>query len=168
MGAYEHIRKTFITEYKERSKPFKDRVRAWRRETTVVRAERPTNLARARTLGYRAKPGYVVVRVKIKKGMRKRPMPAGGRKPSKSGRYFSPKMSHRVFAEQKASRKYMNCEVLNSYWVGEDGQNSFFEVILIDKDIAGIKELAKFRRGRAFRGLTSAERKSRGLRKFRK
>ena len=164
MGAYKQIQKTFISEYKARAPLYKERIRVWRKQQTVLRVERPTNLARARTLGYRAKEGYLIVRVGIGKGMRKRPMPAGGRKPSKSGRFFSPGKSHRQIAEEKAARRYRNCEVLNSYWVGEDGQTSFFEIILIERDRPGITEKAKLRRGRAFRGLTSSARKSRGLR----
>ena len=164
MGAYKQIQKTFIREYQERSPLYKLRVRAWKKEPTVVRSDRPTNLARARTLGYRAKPGYIIARVMIDKGMRKRPKPAGGRKPSKSGRFFSPGKSHRQMAEEKAARRYSNCEVLNSYWVGEDGQTTFFEVILVERDKPGVYENAKLRRGRAFRGLTSTGRKARGLR----
>ncbi|MFH0818329.1 MAG: 50S ribosomal protein L15e [Candidatus Micrarchaeota archaeon] len=167
LGAYKYMKKTFIGEYKARPKIFKERVREWKKGNTVARAERPTNLARARALGYRAKAGYLIARVKIDKGMRKRPKTMGGRKPSKYGRFFSPKESHREIAEQKASRKFRNCEVLNSYWVGEDGQTKFFEIILLERDKTGVKELAKTRRGRAFRGLTSAGRKSRGLRAFR-
>ncbi|MFH1470454.1 MAG: 50S ribosomal protein L15e [Candidatus Micrarchaeota archaeon] len=166
MGAYEQMKKTFIGEYKERPKIFKDRVRTWKREATVTRAERPTNLARARALGYRAKLGYLIARVKISKGMRKRPKTRGGRKPSKYGRFFSPKESHREIAERKAARRFKNCEVLNSYWVGEDGQAKFFEIILLERDRVGVKELAKTRKGRDFRGLTSAGRKSRGFRAF--
>lgn len=166
MSSYKQIQKTFINEYKERSPVYKQRIRSWKKQPTVVRAERPTNLARARTLGYRAKPGYLIARVTIDKGMRKRPQPSGGRKPSKSGRFFSPNKSHRQMAEEKAARRYRNCEVLNSYWVGEDGQTTFFEIILLERDKAGISELARSRRGRVFRGLTSAARKSRGLREF--
>ena len=164
MGAYKHMQKTFIKEYKERSVQYLERVRRWRKEPTVARIEKPTNLARARTLGYRAKKGYLVARVKIGKGMRKRPKPAGGRKPSKSGRFMSPDKSHQQFAEEKASRRFNNCEVLNSYWVGEDGQTAYFEIILIERQ-SPVKEKAKLRKGRTFRGLTSVGRKSRGLRK---
>jgi large subunit ribosomal protein L15e len=164
MSAYEHMKKTFIAEYKARSPLFKERVRKWRREGTIVRVEKPTNIARARTLGYRAKVGYVVVRVRIPKGMRKRPKPSGGRKPSKSGRFFSPEKSHRSYAEEKAARRFKNCEVLNSYWVGEDGQTTYFEIILIDRAMPGIDNNITTRKGRAFRGLTSAGKKSRGFR----
>ncbi len=165
MGAYKNIQKTFIGEYKERSPTYRSRITSWRKQLTVVRVEKPTNIARARTLGYRAKEGYIVVRVKIGKGMRKRAKPRGGRKPSKAGRFKSPDKPHQQFAEEKASRKYTNCEVLNSYWVGEDGQTEFFEVILIEKNRKDITEKAKLRKGRAFRGLTSVGKRSRGLRK---
>ncbi len=75
-------------------------------------------------------------------------------------------------AEQKAARKYRNCEVLNSYKIGDDGKSHYFEVILVDTsapEILSDKEInwicsAKHTR-RVFRGLTSAGKKSRGLRK---
>ena len=41
-------------------------------------------------------------------------------------------MSIQRIAEARADRKYPNLEVLNSYWVGEDGKNKWFEVILVD------------------------------------
>ncbi|MEM2486836.1 MAG: 50S ribosomal protein L15e, partial [Candidatus Bathyarchaeia archaeon] len=67
---------------------------------------------------------------------------------------------------------FPNLEVLNSYWVGEDGRYKWFEVIMVDphhpairadKDINWICE--KQHKGRVFRGLTSAGKKVRGLRK---
>jgi large subunit ribosomal protein L15e len=71
-------------------------------------------------------------------------------------------------AEQKAAKKFSNCEVLNSYWVGEDGKHKYFEVILADashpsvladKNLKWIAE--KQHSNRALRGLTSSARKSR-------
>ena len=35
-------------------------------------------------------------------------------------------------AEERAQKHYPNLEVLNSYWVGEDGKEKFFEVVLVD------------------------------------
>ena len=62
-------------------------------------------------------------------------------------------------------------EVLNSYWVGEDGKNKFFEVILVDPSAPEIKAdkdlnwLGKpSHRRRVYRGKTSSNKKSRGLR----
>jgi len=36
---------------------------------------------------------------------------------------LQPEKSKQVIAEEKAARKFPNLEVLNSYWVGEDGPN---------------------------------------------
>ena len=162
MGAYKYIRETCQKEAKERGEIYRKRIAGWRKEPTVIRIHRPTNLSRARTLGYKAKDGYVVVRVKVKKGRRKRPRADLGRKPAHSYRFVQPRASHRAKAEQKAARRYMNLEVLNSYLVGEDGNYKFFEVILVDVSNPSVK--VKLTKRRSFRGLTSAGRKSRGLR----
>jgi len=73
-------------------------------------------------------------------------------------------------AEARADRKYPNLEVLNSYWVGEDGKNKWFEVILVDPHHPVIKSDKNLNwicdssvRGRTTRGKTSAGRKGRGL-----
>ena len=80
-------------------------------------------------------------------------------------------MNYRWIAEQRAARKYTNLEVLNSYQIAKDGVNYFFEVILIDPERQEIKTDKTINwicraenRGRVFRGLTSAGKKSRGLR----
>lgn len=125
-----------------------------RKEPSVHRVAKPSKPKKARMLGYKAKTGYVVVRVKIKKGGRKKRQVHSGRKPSKSGiKGFSPKKSLRLIAEQRANKKFPNLEVLNSYYVTEDGKHKWYEVIL--------KKLPQ--RGRAHRGLTAAGRKARGL-----
>jgi large subunit ribosomal protein L15e len=122
----------------------------------LAKIERPTNLARARTLGFKAKKGdYIIIRVRMRRGQRKRPEPMGGRKPGKNIRFLSPGVSLQRSAEQKAARKYRNMEVLNSYWVGEDGQKKYFEVIMVNPKIMQI------RKTRAFRGLTSSAMKGR-------
>ena len=143
----------------------------WRAEEVVHRVDGPTNLKRAHTLGYKAKQGFIVVRAKVPKGGRKTVNPRGGRKPSASGRFFTTGKSKQWIAEERAADKYPNMEVLNSYFVGEDGTHKWFEVILVDKNHPAIqknKEIGwiaqKQHTGRVYRGLTSAGRKSRGLR----
>lgn len=81
------------------------------------------------------------------------------------------KMNYKWIAEQRASRKFSNLEVLNSYKIGKDGINYFYEIIMIDTTRPEIKNddnLNKIGVGannnRANRGLTSAGKKSRGLR----
>jgi len=60
-----------------------------RRQSIITRVDKPTRMDRARSLGYKAKTGHVVVRIKIGKGMRKTPN-KGRRSPKASGRFFSP------------------------------------------------------------------------------
>ncbi|MGB9635377.1 MAG: 50S ribosomal protein L15e [Candidatus Micrarchaeia archaeon] len=163
MGFYKYLTEAFQKEYKERSDLYRRRLTEWRNGPAITRVEKPLNLSRARNLGYKAKKGYVVVRVRIRKGLRKVPKPDRGRKPSHMGRFFSARLSDQAIAEQRASRKYINLEVLNSYWVGDDGMNKYFEVILVDPHRKEVETAAKNIKGRAYRGLTSAGRKARGL-----
>jgi large subunit ribosomal protein L15e len=167
-NAYKHMNQTFQNEYKNRDDVFRARVSLWRDGPAVERVEHPTNIARARELGYKAKQGVLIVRVKVEKGLRKRIKPRGGRKPSKMGRFFALRKSLQAMAEERAGRKYSNCEVLNSYYVGEDGKYRFYEAILLDRNHPVIKSDPVYaslvqQKGRVYRGLTSAGRKHRGI-----
>ncbi|MCD6591191.1 MAG: 50S ribosomal protein L15e [Candidatus Aenigmarchaeota archaeon] len=144
----------------------------YRKEESVVRVKRPTRLDRAHALGYKAKQGYAVVRVRVAKGKRKRPKFKGGRVPKKMGRFFSAGKSNQLIAEERAARKFPNLEVLNSYHVAEDGQHEWFEVIMVDPHNPNVKNDKERNwisepqhKGRAFRGLTSSGKRMRGLRK---
>ncbi len=140
----------------------------WRRQSVIKRLERPTRPDRARSLGYKAKQGFVMARIRIKKGGRRKPSVRKGRKPRSLGVFFNPKQSKQANAERRTVRVFPNLEVLNSYYVGEDGKYKYYEVILVDKshpvikNDKGINWILNQRR-RAFRGLTSASRKGRGL-----
>ncbi len=163
MGAYKYIASTMQKEYKERGPEYRAKIIQWRSEPVVNKIKRPSNITRARTLGYKAKQGYIVVRARVHKGMRKRRKPMGGRKPRHNYMYVQPQLSHQGMAEQRVNRIYKNMEVLNSYWVGEDGNYKYFEVLLADPDHNGVHTTAVYRRGRAFRGLTSQGKKARGI-----
>jgi large subunit ribosomal protein L15e len=149
-----------------------ERLIAWRRGAALVRIDRPTRIDRARELGYRAKQGYVVVRARVRRGGRRKPRPMGGRKPKRRGLLkITMAKSIRRIAEERVARRYPNLEVLNSYWIGEDGRHKYFEVILVDPQHPVIRADPKInwicdpaQRGRVFRGLTSAGKKGRGLR----
>jgi large subunit ribosomal protein L15e len=169
MSAYKSMKRTFISEYKERAPQYKERLITWNRQAPVVMAGKPTNIARARELGYKAKQGVLVARVAVRKGRRMRPAVGGGRKPSKAGRFFSRAKSLQVIAEEKAARKFTNLEVLNSYFVGETGEKRFYEIIMLDRSNPSVTADKRFaavvaHKARAQRGLTSAGRKGRGLR----
>ena len=113
-----------------------ERVIKWRRQPTVIRVERPTRLDRARKLGYKAKTGFVMTRVRVRRGGSSRPRPKSGRRPKRMGvARLRLAKSFRLIAEEKAARRFPNLEVLNSYWVWEDGRSKWFEAILVDRTI---------------------------------
>jgi large subunit ribosomal protein L15e len=143
----------------------------WRAGNAIEVVEKPLRLDRARNLGYKAKEGFSVVRVRVIRGGHKRER-AGvkGRKTRKQTIRKTLKMSYQWIAEMRAARKFKNLEVLNSYWVGKDGKHYFYEVIMVDPDKSEIKKdrttkwIANGKNSkRAERGLTSAGKKSRGL-----
>ncbi|MDH4122733.1 MAG: 50S ribosomal protein L15e [Thermoplasmata archaeon] len=148
-----------------------ERMIEWRRENSFVRIDRPTRLDRARELGYKAKPGFAIVRARVRKGGMRKHTIRKGRKPKKKGiNKITLRKSTQVIAEERTSKRYPNMEALASYWVGEDGKHQWFEVILIDPMHPVIRKDPKVNwicdpanRGRAFRGLTPAGKRSRGL-----
>jgi len=118
----------------------KSRVILWRRQPSIVRVEKPTRLDRARGLGYKAKKGFVVVRARVRRGGRRKIRPVLGRRQKRMGvKKYTPAKSKKLMAEERAARKYPNLEVLNSYWVWQDGQYKWFEIILVDPSHPAIK-----------------------------
>jgi large subunit ribosomal protein L15e len=141
----------------------KDRVILWRKEQAITRVDKPTRIDRARRLGYKDKTGYVIVRVRVRKSGYRRQRPKMGRRQKKMGvNKLKFAKSMRLIGEERTARKFPNLEVLNSYWVWQDGLNKWYEVILVDLTVLPELNLGKGR-GRVFRGLTSAGRKVRGL-----
>jgi len=148
-----------------------ERLQVWRKQGSVTRIEKPTRIDRARSLGYKAKQGIIVARIKVRRGGLGKTRFNRGRRTQKMGKNrITGGMSIQRIAEARADRKYPNLEVLNSYWVGEDGKHIWFEAILVDPHHPVIKSdrnlnwiCAPSVRGRATRGKTSAGRKGRGL-----
>lgn len=147
----------------------RERMIEWRKEPSVIKLVRPTRLDRARNLGYKAKQGFLIARVKLKRGGRLREQFKAGRKPKKMRRMEIINEGYKLIAEKRANKKFHNFEVLNSYWVGKDGLHYWYEVILVDPCHPVIKSDKNInwilgKRGRVYRGLTSSARKTRGLR----
>ena len=112
----------------------------WRRQPASVRIDKPTRLDRARSLGYKAKKGFVVVRTRVRRGGRRKPRPTLGRRQKRMGvKKFTPAKSIRLMAEERTARKYPNLEVLNSYWVWQDGRHKWYEIILVNPNSPSIK-----------------------------
>ena len=150
----------------------RQRMIVWRRQSVVIRIDKPTRLDKARKLGYKAKQGFVLARARIRRGGLRKPRPRSGRRPKRMGvKKFKPSKSLRLIAEERVARKFPNLQVLNSYWVGEDGVSKWFEIVLVDPQHPSIKAdkdinwiCQKQHTGRVFRSLTSAGKKVRSLR----
>ena len=109
------------------------RMAQWRRAPVFDRVEKPTRIDAARRLGYKAKQGVVVVRTRVRRGGLRKGKVHMKRKPSKAGvRKITMGKNIQRIAEERCARHYPNLEVLNSYWVGQDGKHKYYEVILID------------------------------------
>ena len=170
MGIQKYIKALWKNPKKNMGEAYHQHLIQWRKEGATVRVEHPLRIDRARELGYKAKQGFFVVRQRVSRGGSLNKKAAGGRRSRNFSRNLVLHINGQALAERRANRKYKNCEVLNSYWVGEDGTHKWYEVIMVDRTHPNIfkdKSLnwISLDRGRTFRGKTSANRKSRGLRK---
>ncbi|CAL5429645.1 unnamed protein product [Camellia sinensis] len=152
-------------------------------------------LQKARCLGYKAKQdnplgclslsccvkpitvtlrGYVIYRVRVRRGGRKRPVPKGivyGKPTNRGVTQLKFQRSKRSVAEERAGRKLGGLKVLNSYWINEDPTYKYFEVILVDHAHNAIWNDPRIswicnpvHKHRELLRLTSAGKKYRGLR----
>lgn len=167
-GMYHKIKQAWK---KPDKKILRERMIAWRKSEVFTKVKKPLRLDKARTLGYKAKKGFVVIRIRLKRGGHKRPRPNKGRRSKRLHARKTLKMSYKWIAEYRVANKYRNLEVLNSYMIGKDGVHYFYEVICVDPtkpEIKNDKTLKWIAKGtskkRPMRGLTSAAKKSRGLR----
>ncbi len=149
-----------------------NRLIEWRAGESFVRVDKPLRLDRARSLGYKAKQGVVVIRARVRRGGLHKKRWQGGHVPKKMGvKKITMKQNTQVIGEQRAAKRFPNLEVLNSYWIGEDGKHHYYEVIMVDPfhpSIRADKDLnwicTKPATNRVLRGKTSAGQKHRGLR----
>jgi large subunit ribosomal protein L15e len=167
-GLYHQIREAWK---KPEKKTLRERMIEWRKSEVFTKVEKPLRLDRAHSLGYKAKKGFIVIRVRVGRGGHKRSRPNKGRRSKRLHTRKNLKMSYKWIAEQRVERKYKNLLVLNSYLIGKDGKHYFYEVICVDPSRPEIKKDPKMKwatkpenKKRTMRGLTSAGKKSRGLR----
>lgn len=128
-----YMAETWTKMWMTNSDELKSKAIAWRAEPTVNRIERPSRLDRARRLGYKAKQGIAVVRIRVGRGGMRKQRPVAGRRPKHIGVvHIKQGISMRKVAERRVNEKYPNMEVLGSYYVHKDGMFYWFEVILAD------------------------------------
>ncbi|DAA78106.1 TPA_exp: Ribosomal protein L15 [Trichophyton benhamiae CBS 112371] len=144
------------------------RVRCWelRQLNVIHRASRPSRPDKARRLGYKAKQGYVIYRIRVRRGGRKRT----ARKGATYGMDYP--RSLRSTAEERVGKRCANLRVLNSYWINQDSTYKYYEIILVDPQHKAIRKDPRINwivnpvhKHRESRGLTATGKKSCGLNK---
>merc|ERR1712022_49424 len=175
LGAYKYLREMWNRKQSDVLR-FLQRTRAWefRQIPTVHRATKPTRPDKARRLGYKAKQGVCIYRVRVRRGGRKRPVHKGQvyGKPRNAGiSALKARRSLRSVAEERCARRCGNLRVLNSYWVNQDATYKYFEIIMVDPSHKAVRRdprmnwiCAPTHKHRELRGVTSAGRANRGLR----
>lgn len=169
MGIYKYLRQSWKKPRETLGQAYRQKLIQFRTEPVTLRIERPTRLNKARALGYKPKLGIILVRQKVLRGGHIRPKRAGGRRAKKMTHRMTLMKNYQAIAEMRANKQYKNCEVLNSYLVGQDGKSYWYEIILVDRSHPAVLAYKPYagiaaQRGRIYRGLTSSARKSRGLR----
>jgi large subunit ribosomal protein L15e len=168
---YQHIREQWKKPDTTHQSALKNRLIEWRQEENFSRIDRPTRVDRARSLGFKAKQGYVMARARVRRGGLHRHQIKGGRKPSARGiKKLTPAKNVQRIAEERTAKRFPNLQVLNSYWVGADGKYHYYEIIMVDPAHPVIVNDPKIQwisapqnSRRVLRGKTSAGQKGRGL-----
>ena len=143
MGLYKHVRNLWKKPKENMPELWRERLIKWRKENSTVKLERPTRIDRARSLGYKAKQGFVVVRQRVLRGGHTRPQIKKGRRPKRYGTRLDLGKNYKQIAEERCQRKFKNLEVLNSYNLAKDGRHYFYEVIMLDPKRPEIKNNKK-------------------------
>ena len=99
MGMYQAIRELWTQPKEKLGELYKQRLIVWRKEDVITSIHRPTRIDRARSLGYKAKKGITVVRVRVMRGGRKRLARKHGRRSRTMRRKKVVGMSYQWIAE---------------------------------------------------------------------
>jgi len=119
--------------WKENSPELRAKAIEWRRQNALIRVEKPSRIQRARRLGYKAKQGIVVVRMRVGKGNMRKKRPVAGRRPKHLGVLrIKPALSMQNVAERRVLERFPNMKLLGSYYLYQDGLYLWYEVILAD------------------------------------
>jgi len=173
MGAYKYLEEIWKKKQTDVFR-FLRRIRAWeyRQLSSLHRCPRPSRPDKARRLGYKAKQGYVIYRVRVRRGARKKPNKKGivyGKPANQGINHIKWCRAKKNLAEERVGRRCGNLRVLNSYWINEDSTYKYYEVILVDPSHSAIRRdprinwiVKPVHKHREMRGLTAAGKKARG------
>eukprot|EP00958_Prasinococcus_capsulatus_P017787 scaffold2043_cov375-Prasinococcus_capsulatus_cf.AAC.1 len=123
MGAYKYLEEIWRKKQSDALR-FLLRVRCWeyRQSTNVCRVTYPTRPDKARRLGFKAKQGYCIYRVRVRRGGRKRPVHKGqvyGKPVHQGITKLKFKRNLKSVAEERVGKRCGGLRVLNSYWVNQ-------------------------------------------------
>ena len=139
--------KVWLKMWKDNSTELREKAVIWRKQNAVTRVDKPSRITRARRLGYKAKQGITVVRMRVGTGGMRRQRPRGGRRPKHLGvTRIKAAVSMKQVAERRVLERYPNMKLLGSYFLYKDGMHYWFEIILADPSHPSIikdKELRK-------------------------
>ena len=139
--------KVWLKMWKSNSTELREKAVIWRKQNAVTRVDKPSRITRARRLGYKAKQGITVVRMRVGTGGMRKQRPRGGRRPKHLGvTRIKAAVSMKQVAERRVLERYPNMKLLGSYFLYKDGMHYWFEIILADPShpsIAKDKELRK-------------------------
>ncbi len=123
----------WIKMWKENSPELRAKAIEWRKQHALERIERPSRLFKARQLGYKAKQGVVVVRMRVGRGNMRKKRPVAGRRPKHLGVLrIKPALSMQRVAERRVMERFPNLRLLGSYYLYQDGIYLWYEIILAD------------------------------------
>ena len=132
---------------KENPMELRQRAVIWRNQNAVTRVEKPSRIARARRLGYKAKQGIIVVRMRVGTGGMRKQRPRGGRRPKHLGvTKIKADVSMKQVSERRVLERYPNMKLLGSYFLYKDGMHYWFEIILADPSHPRIAKDKKMRK----------------------
>lgn len=175
MGAYKYLEELWKKKQSDVMR-FILRLRTWeyRQLPALHRVTKPSRPDKARRLGYKAKQGIVIYRVRIRRGGRKKPIAKGivyGKPKGQGINQLKFKRNQRSVAEERAGKRLGALRVLSSYWVAQDATYKFYEVIMVDPVHNAVRNDPRLNwianpvhKHRELRGLTGAGKKGRGLR----
>ena len=106
MALYSYLRKIWNNPTEESASVARERILKWREEPVTIRIPKPTRLDRARAIGYRAKPGFVVVRQRVDRGGRKNPDIKGARRSKHASQRKDLAKSYQQVAEDTVKKFY--------------------------------------------------------------
>ena len=139
--------KTWLEMLRTNSPEIRAKAVAWRKQNAITRIDKPSRIQRARRIGYKAKQGIVVIRMRVGTGGMRRQRPRGGRRPKHLGvTRIKADDSMKSVAERRVLQRYPNMKLLGSYFVYRDGMHYWYEVVLADPShprISKDKELRK-------------------------